>query len=210
MTMSPEGGASYSQEYLNQRAAEMSEFQARELRNRAITLTYEAFSVFLKDDATLDTGYLELDFLASPGLVQDEYEDALSYKLVRTKPRAPGEDFGADRIQMYLPVPRDFRIEGQPSELPEPHEVKAIYVKFEKDRPDGVHIRRFVISRDEVYEYVTEIDPDHEDEVSDILDRELHNVTSDIQNLSMLMVAQLLEDHRNFTVVPQTSDKYSA
>lgn len=206
MTTSPEGGPSYSHDYLNQRAAELSETQAYGLRKQAITLTHEVFSVFLRDDATLNTGYLDLDFLASPGLTQDEYKDALTYKLVRTKPRAPGDDFGADRIQMYLPVPSDFHLGQHPSDLPELDEVSEVYVKFEKDRADGVHIRRFVIDLNEgVYEYVTEIDPDHEAEASDILDREIHHFSTDTQNLNMLMLAQLLEDHRNFSAISQNA-----
>lgn len=214
-------------ERLNRLATELSEVKAQELRADAIMLAYEAVSFFLNKDAVAEREYtaaladaaddsaenlvpepekfLELDFLASPGLTTQELHDSLSYQLIRNKERAPGDTFGADRIQVFLPVQPDFQMGEEPSELPDLDLINKIYVMFEKDRADGIQVRRFTIARDEVYEYVAIHDPDQEAEMSDIIGRGLHNVLEGAQNLGNLMVAQLLEDHRNFAVKPRNN-----
>lgn len=205
----------------NEFAENMGETTAKELRTAAIALVHEAVAFFLQEDVQanaemlehasveehLANSYLHLDFLASPGLTKNELTDAVSYQLVRTKERAPGETFGADRIKIYLPVDHDFQLGADPSPLPDITKDSEIYVMFEKDKPDGTHTRRFVISRDNVYEYVAPTDPDIESEISDIFDRDIHYALTDTQKLSNLMVAQLIEDHRNFKAVYQTQDQ---
>lgn len=186
----------------------LNEEKARELRMDMLRLAHEAFSVFRNLDAeslertkagAFVERYLQLDILASPALTHDEFVDALKYTLVRSKERAPGDTFGADRIHMFLPVPADFHIGDEPSEIPDFEDVSEIYVMFEKDRPDGVHTRRFVISRDDVYEYAVLTDEDYDSDSSDILGKEMHHLATDTQNLSMAMVSQLFEDHKNFS-----------
>lgn len=203
---------------LNEFAAKLSEAKAQELRTDAMSLAYHAFSGLLARQAVPNrepgdskgddpSFFLELDLLASPGLSQTELKDALSYTLVRTKERAPGDTFGADRIHVYLPVSRDFHLGKNPSELPEFEEIEEVYVLFEKDKPDGTHTQRYVITKEEVYEYAVLIDPDYDADTSDILGREMHYFATDTQRLHMLMVAQLIEDHRNFKIKRHPTDE---
>ncbi len=200
-------------EYLNEFAERLNEAKARELCTDAINLVHEACTVFLqadkemirnKSDDTVIPRFLQLDFLASPGYQLSELRTALSYQMIRTKERAPGDTFGADRIKVYMPVEEDFVLGPQVSYLPPTEEIDEIYVLFEKDYDDETHTRRFAITREGVYEYVAPSDPDHESEAGDIFDRDLHDQLTDTQRLNVLMVSQLIEDHRNFNVVYQT------
>lgn len=209
-------------DYLNEFVDDLGERSAQQLRKDVISLAYKAFTVFLNsdrivlketspdldldaDDSTAErtpTRILQIDMLASPALVKEELEDVLMYELVRTNPRAPGTTFGADRIYMMLPVPEDFSIDQLDTQLPELNNGTTVFVKFEKDTIDGVHVRRFAISHDRVFEYVALGDPDHESEASDIFDRDLHYTLTGEQKLGALMLAQLIEDHKNFKVKP--------
>lgn len=187
----------------------MNETKAMELRTDILRLAHEAFSVFRNLDAEAAdevhtkepiSRFLKLDILASPALTQDEFVDALSYTLIRSKERAPGDTFGADRIHVYLPVSSDFHMGQGFSEIPDYEDMDQIYVMFEKDKSDGTHVRRFAITRDDVFEYAVLTDPDYEDDASDIFERDVHYMLTDTQNLNMLMISQLIEDHRNFKV----------
>lgn len=236
---SPEPNA----DQLNDLAERMSQEHARLLRGDFIRLVHNTFRLYLYEDrfnikkaqADMERGisdeddndgsverFLMTDMLASPGLTEDELEDVLYYKLVRTKQRPEGTEFGADRIYIMMPVPSSFSVSDYSAELPEAREADTeedkerksrIFVKFEKDTPKGVHVRRFAISdsgvQEGVYEYVALGDPDHESEVSDILSRDMHYFVTGEQHLYNFMLAQLIEDHRNFTIEPQIGRKKS-
>lgn len=204
-------------EELNGFAERLNEEKARGLREDVIKLVHEAASVFLREDVDSrrffeDTNpdspvvpqYINQDFMASPGLVIPEYVDAISYQLVRSKQRAPGQTFGADRITMYVPVDKDFDLGSSDVELPDVAEIDEVYVRFEKQVDDELRVTRYAVTRQGVFEYITAVDSGEEVKKDEIFQQGMHYVQTDTQVSYMNMLAQLLEDHRNFQVVHQT------
>lgn len=206
---------------LNKAAEAQSKDFAAGLRSTTIKLAYETFAALLAADTETEQlleqsgypegknpqTYLMLDMLASKSRDADDLPTALTYLLVReeTDP-SPGEiDF--DRIHLFLPVPDDFILGSSPSELPPLDEQRGIWVELEKYLPGGDRrVRRFEITRDAVTEYSALGDPASELVNDQIEFRSAMDEMAAYQRLGQAMLAQLLEDHRNFKIVPQPYD----
>jgi|GEM_PF-6919291 len=202
---------------INRAAQAISYELAANLRRKTMGLVYETFEALRKADleteqlleesdypeGTNPPTYLMLDMLAGPNREPGEQTSAVTYLLVRDDTEGIGKA-DVDLVHLYLPVPNGFKLGPDTPDLPPLDPAKGIWVKLEKLLPGGDRqARRYAITKDDVTEYSALADPASELVQDRLIIRDEADKLGDYQRLSQAMLAQLLEDHRNFRVVPQ-------